>query len=274
MEQGAPGGWWLAADGRWYRSETASASYASRPPGRRAVITGGLALGALGALALIAVVWSTPTAAPSVSLVARADAGSALLARAVQNADTKGWVHIVVSAAQGTTGLSATQDAGPTAGQQTVAIGAAHATAIWLDNVAYVRVDSLALAQDLGTPSIGPKAIGQWVSFGPSDHDYAAISRGLSLRSAIRELVSFSGPLAIGPATRVDGQPVTPLSGRVSVAGGHVIRATIDVARGSDPLPVEINASSPGQSETVIFSDWGHPVTLAAPAGARPISAF
>lgn len=274
MDQGAPGGWWLAADGRWYRSEKAPAPHTRRPPGRHAVITGGLALGALGALVLIAVVWSTPTALPPATLAAPANSGTALLARAVQNADGKGWVHIVVSAAQGTTALSETEDAGPTGGQQTIVIGGAHATAIWLDNTAYVRVDSASIAETLGTPSIGPKAVGQWVSFGPSDHDYGAITRGMGLRSAVGGFVSFSGPLAIGAATRVDGQQVTPLSGRVSVAGGPLIGATIDIARRSDTLPVEINASSSGRSETVIFSDWGHPITLAPPAGARPISSF
>jgi|HubBroStandDraft_1064217.scaffolds.fasta_scaffold116842_2 hypothetical protein len=277
MDQ-ARSGWWLASDGRWYPTQAnANPAQSRRPPTSRAAITAGLSAAIVAGLVLLAVVASSSTGpaatAPAPTVTAPVGPARTLLNQAARDAGLERWVHIVVSATAGTTATVVTGDAGPSEGQQTVRQGSQSATAIYVGNVGYVHVDSVSLAQALGL-TIAPAAVGRWISYTPSDHAYASVIQGLTLPSALGELLSASGHLTMGTSTTVDGQSVVPITAETRVRGGQLVKATIDVTRSAHPLPVEINASSTGASETVIFSQWGVAVAIAAPSGAQPAASF
>jgi hypothetical protein len=127
----------------------------------------------------------------------------------------------------------------------------------------------------LGETAIGTAAVGRWVSLTPSDPSYGAVVRGVTLSSALSELLDWPNQLAVGSPTTVDGQQVVPITGEVRLSsGGPTVKATLDVTRTARPLPVEMNASSAVASETVIFSHWGDPITITAPSGAQPASSL
>jgi hypothetical protein len=277
MDQ-ARSGWWLASDGRWYPpSGNANPAQSRWLPTSRAAITAGLTAAMVSGSVLLAVVASSPTGSPTVAspptVTAPVGRAGALFAQTVRDAGLERWVHVVVSATAGTTATVVTGDAGPSEGQQTVSQGSQSATAIYVGNVAYVHVDSVSLAEALGL-SIGPAAVGRWISYTPADHAYASVIQGLTLSSALGELLSGSGHLTTRSPTTVDGQSVVPIEGETRVRSGQLVKATLDVTRSSHPLPVEINASSTGASETVIFSRWGDAVAIAAPSGAQPAASF
>jgi hypothetical protein len=219
----------------------------------------------------LAVIWRSPIAPLSVPPPVPSSPGRALFARATNDAGLQGWVHISVSATFGTTATVLTGDVGPSDGQETIHIGKQSATAIYLGQVAYAHFDSAALAQALGLPSMSAAAFGRWVSFEPADRGYGPLTEGLTLSSAVSQLFRWPNHLTIGSPTTVDGQQVVPITGEARL-GGRTIKATLDVTRSAHPLPVEINASGTAASETVIFSNWGRPVTIAAPSGAQPAS--
>jgi hypothetical protein len=269
MDRAGRGGYWLASDGRWYPS--ASATPARRTVGSRDLITAGLIAAIVAGLVGLVYISRTPTAsAPATVLPPVVIApGRALLTRAVRDADLQGWVHVAVSATVGTTATTASGDAGPSSGQQTIHIGAQSATVIYVGHVAYVHFDTIALAQTLGAPTMSAAAVGKWVSFQPTDRGYGAIISGVTLTSLVSQLLQFPGALAIGTPTVVNGRPVVPITGETRL-DGRTIKGTLDVTRTAHPLPVEVNASSSGASQTVIFSNWGSAVTMTAPSGATP----
>jgi hypothetical protein len=275
MDRAGSRGWWLASDGRWYPPPAAAGR--TRPAvDSRVLVTGGLLAAIVAGLALLTVVSlssTTSSTTPASTPVAQTSPGRALFTLAVRDAGRQGWVHIEASATVGSKASVITGDAGPNAGQQTLRVGTQSATVLYVGRVAYVRVDSAALGEDLGVPSLTPAAVGQWVSFEPADRGYGPIIAGLTLPSALSELLQWPSHLALGSATTVDGQQVVPITGEARL-DGRLIKATLDVTRGSQPLPVEINASEATASETVIFSSWGRPVTVTPPSGARSISTF
>jgi hypothetical protein len=175
---------------------------------------------------------------------------------------------------QGTTTIGLTGDAGPSEGQQTLSVAKQTVTAVYVGRVAYVNADSVAIAKTVGISSIVTGAVGRWVSFGPSEPDYGVITQGITLSSAMSELLNWSNPVTLGKPTVVDGQQVMPITGEAHLRSGPTVKATLDVTRTAHPLPVEINASSSTASETAIFSNWGHSVSITAPSGAQPVSSF
>jgi hypothetical protein len=269
MDQAGSGGQWLASDGRWYPA--ASAAPAGRGMGSRDLISAGLIAAIVVGLVGVALILRTPTAstAPTVLPTAVIPPARALLARVVHDADAQGWVHVSASATVGTTATTATSDAGPTSGQQTIKVGTQSATLVYVGHVAYVQFSSLALAQTLGAPTLSAAAVGKWVSFQPTDKGYSTIVSGVALPSLVSQLLQFPGVLTIGAPTVVNGQSVSPITGETRL-DGRTVKAVLDVTRTAHPLPVEVNASSPGASETVILSNWGSAVTITAPSGATP----
>ena len=269
MDRAGSGGWWLASDGCWYPPQAETRVRATL--GSRTLITGGLIAAIVAGLVGLAVIWRSPIAPLSVPPPVPSSPGRALFARATNDAGLQGWVHISVSATFGTTATVLTGDVGPSDGQETIHIGKQSATAIYLGQVAYAHFDSAALAQALGLPSMSAAAFGRWVSFEPADRGFGPLTQGLTLSSAVSQLFHWPDHLSLGSPPTVDGQQVVPITGEARL-GGRTIKATLDVTRSAHPLPVEINASGTAASETVIFSNWGRPVTIAAPSGAQPAS--
>jgi len=269
MDQAGSGGSWLASDGRWYPA--ASAAPERRTLGSRDLMSGALIVAIVVGLAGLFLIARTPTATtPAVVLPPVVTSpGRLLFVRATHDADLQGWVHVAASVTVGTTATTATEDAGPTIGQQTIHLGTQSGTVVYVDHVAYVQFSSAAIAQTLGAPNISAAAIGKWISFQPSDKGYSTIVQGVTLSSLVSQLLAFPGALTIGQATVVNGQSVTPITGEARV-GGRTIKAVVDVTRTAHPLPVEVNASSSGASETVAFSNWGSAVKITAPSGATP----
>jgi hypothetical protein len=270
MDQAGSGGYWLASDGRWYPS--ASATPARRSVGSRDLITAGLIAAIVAGLVGLFVISRAPTgSAPATALPPEAltTPGRVLLDRAVHDADLQGWVHVGVSSTVGTTATTASGDAGPTSGQQTIHVGTQSASLVYLDHVAYVQFSSVAFAQTLGVPPMSAAAVGKWVSFQPTTRGYAAIIEGVTLSSLVSQLLQFPGALKIGTPTVVNGQAVVPVTGMTRL-DGRTIKGTLDVSRTAHPLPVEVNSSSAAASQTVIFSNWGSAVTITAPSGATP----
>ena len=279
MDRAVSGGWWLASDGRWYPPQASAhpaTQHIGQHIGSRALISVCLIVAMIAGLALLVDVSRTSTAPAPAAVVAPANPGHILLAQAVRDAGLQGWVHLEVSTTHDSTAVVLTGDVGPNEGQQTLTEGTQSATVIYVDRVAYVRADSVGLAQaTLGDAVSGTAAVGRWVSVTSSEPDYAAVAGGLTLSSALGELLDWPDQLVMGRPTTVDGQQVVPITGEVRLSGGGpMVKATLDVTHTARPLPVEMNASSAVTSETVIFSHWGDPVTITAPSGAQPASSL
>lgn len=194
---------------------------------------------------------------------------------AVQNAESAGWVHEeVVSAASGHT-VSMTNDIGTSEGRQVISPEGAHATVLVVAGEAYIQGDSAALANYFGFPSsASAQMAGKWISFQSTDSGFSTISSAVTLKSDFSQ-IELSGPLTKGPVTELDGQRVIPIHGTEAAPGGEAsVSATLYVADQGRILPVELQASGQGATETVIWSNWGQAVNLVAPSDAVPVSSI
>jgi hypothetical protein len=264
---------WVAALGACAVVAAGCASGAHKPPAAQAA-TPTTASSAPPATA------SQTTAAPLAAPTARgpaggAPSGSALAARAVQDALAKGWAHININTTAPGHLAVYSQDSGPTAGHQVVTVDGSHAEVVLVGGVAYIRGDATAITSFFGYPAtqVGRLA-NQWISLQATDPDYPTVIDAVTLGSALKEAT------IIGPATNVAetiaaGVKVIAITGAVPQSGGPNATGTLYISTGADPLPVQlVETASDGTKSTVTFGSWGTAVPLAAPNAAIPASSI
>ena len=286
-------GWWLASDNKWY-APTVPRSHPDRAPdnsweppatglpARRRLPKRNLiaVLGALGAAIILAVGLVLALGSSSAANGLAGKSASQVLAETMAAAKRQGSVHLAES--DKPTG-GGTYDVGPNRGRQTISQGSeGNATLLVLPGIAYLKGDTEFLQSQLGL-SISNASLYQqrWISFVPSDtaYDYQQLVAGDTLSSALSESTP-SGRLTLTSDRTVDGQSVVGVSGGLGALSPSGAKGSeiLYVSTVAPYLPVEfvLSRTYEGHSGRTIltFSDWGEPISVAAPSGATPASAI
>jgi hypothetical protein len=197
-------------------------------------------------------------------------AGS-LVALAVKNASAAGWVHETATTTGPGTSLQMTNDIGAREGRQVIDSNGGHSTVLVLHGMAYINGDSTALTHYFGLQVSDPQDLaGHWISIRSSDPGYPTVSAAVTLRSDFQNVIS--GPFSKSTMV-VAGETLTAVHGFTE--GSSAVKgvpATLYVTQGGTVLPVRLQASVGGVSETKTWSHWGRSVPLATPSQSIPIS--
>jgi hypothetical protein len=195
-----------------------------------------------------------------------------LAALALKNATAAGWVHETTAATGPGHSLNMTNDIGAHEGRQVIDSDGAHSTVLVLHGMAYINGDSTALTQYFGLQTPNPQGLaGEWISIQPSDQNYSAVSAAVTLRSDFDDLML--GHFSKESTVVVDGTSLTAVHGFVErPTGANNVPATLYVTQTGTVLPVRLQVSTGGVTETTTWSNWGHSVSLATPSQSIPIS--
>jgi hypothetical protein len=204
--------------------------------------------------------------APTTSTAKPVSPGRAatLVREADTNARARGWAHIDITASQAGKTIVFRQDSGLAAGRQTFTIGAAHATVVLINDVAYVKADAPALHDYFGLPSSSASFAGKWISIRPTDHQYVAVTAGVRLGDALKQ--DMIGPPFVPDApTVLDGRRVIVIRGIAHSPGGATVSGTLYVPVSGTVLPVAFDLSAATITDRSVFSRWGIAATLTVP---------
>jgi hypothetical protein len=188
------------------------------------------------------------------------------------DATREGSVHLAVTVTQGAAQQTIAQDSGRRSGRQIVTLSNGSISAVVVGGKAYVEGNANGLADYLDFPTkVAADLASLWISYRRSDPGYAAISSGVTLGEALRQLRPQGTLTKLGPSV-VDGQPVIGVRG--DQASGSV---TLYVSTTGSPLPVEAAeqaTSAQTTFATVVLSNWHEELVLRAPLRSVPISSI
>jgi hypothetical protein len=240
-------------------------------------------IAALGTLVLVAILAVGLFAALGSGASANGLAGktaSRILAMTLAAARREGSVHL--SESDKPTG-GGTYDVGSNRGKQTIADGSeGNAALLVLPGIAYLKGDSAFLQDQLGLSISDASLYAQhWISFLPNDpaYDYQQLVQGDTLGSALSESVP-SGHLTQTSERTIDGESVVGVSGSAggSLPKGAKESAVLYVSTAAPYLPVEFVETGAYEGRTgdstLTFSNWGEPISVAAPGHVTPESAI
>jgi hypothetical protein len=221
----------------------------------------------LAVLAAVLVVALTPLVATP-SGATGADAG--LMHSAIKHAVAK--KHVTITSRSSYKGIVTVfvTESNPTSGKQLVTYDVSgvqhHATFIFIHALGYLRGDPVALSQYLGISLDQAQTYaGQWIEFNRRSPDYAFITGGVSIASAMSE-VALAGAITTTAPSVVGHVRVTTLKG---VAGPNSflprIRETLSISAASPSLPVKEFAHGGGITQVLSFAHWGHATRVSAP---------
>ncbi|HUC35690.1 MAG TPA: hypothetical protein VMR97_01050 [Acidimicrobiales bacterium] len=222
---------------------------------------------------------STPASGP-VSSAPVSPAARSVLRRAISAARAAGSFHYV-SRSTGTSGDSTTVgDAGADSGKQVITSndknGASSFTVLVVGTACYFQGDALAMQENLGvTAAIAQAHANQWISLSPSDQPYGSVYAAVNTGQALTDNITLE-PQHLSSSTgggrklqKVTGAitPVT-IAGQTDALKGT---ASLEVSAATHlPVSYSERGTSSGQTNsfTIAFSDFGQPVSEAAPQGA------
>jgi hypothetical protein len=161
-------------------------------------------------------------------------------------------------------------------GRRVIRLGAIKATVIQVGRRAYIRANGLAIVKFFGLPKKYRSQLqDRWLQLTPQDDNYDVVSEGVTLTSAIKDLIP------VAPYTRtettINGQQAVAISGDAppSSAPPPGTKITLYLSSNSNPLPIRETGTAPGGlSETIDVSHWGEAVTVKAPKHALLESQF
>ena len=168
--------------------------------------------------------------------------------------------------------FSMKNEIGSVDGQQIIRTDGAKAEVILVNGIAYIEANAKGVANYFELSTTDPQQLaGQWFSVTSSDAGYSTYVEAVTLDSDFGQM-QLSGPLTSGGQTTIDGHSVIPVHGYVAGASkGSKMRATLYVTATGKRLPIELAVSSKSVHETIIWSDWSHPVYLTVPGGSVPL---
>ena len=228
-----------------------------------------LAIGSTLCAALLATACGSSSSTPAPSMTPKVMVTSALA-----NAVNAGWVHEVGVTHLPGHSLTMVNDIGTVEGRQVINSNGAHSTVLAINNMAYIDADAASIASYFQLPTSTPQQFaGQWLSIPPTASSYFnAVSASVTLASDFHN-VTFAGPFSAQSESSHHGVKVIPIEGHVAGPNGStMIPATLYVTATGRTLPVELSASKGQISETVEWTHWGQPVSLAVPSTTVPIS--
>ncbi len=190
---------------------------------------------ALGSLLASAALASSASAATSASLAER------VIETTVASATKAGSVRVTVHFVSGSTTGEVIEDTTRRSGVETVAIGQERVSIVLVDDTAYFAGNTQGLTSYFGFPASTASALsGRWISISKSDPGFTAVTSGLTLSSALKE-VTPAGSVSEGRRSVVNRQSTMSISG---VSSDGRSRTTLFVARKGKELPVEAVVAS------------------------------
>jgi len=201
---------------------------------------------------------------------------AALVAASQAAAAKQSSVRFVANSSLGDESISIVADAARSAGVETIRLRKASqvglVTARYTGNAVYFKGNANGLGGYIGMPStLATKYAGKWIAFTPSQKNYAAIARSMTLPAAVAQ-ISIDPPFTSSAGPRVGGLPTVVVHGTTSTlsSSGNKGTATLTIRSTGSPLPVSFagRGTQSGKTETgqVVFSRWGEPVHAVAPS--------
>jgi len=241
---------------------------------------------ALGALPAGAASTTTTTAAAgtdatgSTTTTTKPVSPKSLLATSLAAARSQKSVHFEADSTLGTQSIDITADVAATKSRETIVVTSGgqsgHVSARMVHRAVYFKGDTTGLEGYLGMAStLAPKYAGTWIRFSPSDPTYKAISKAMSMASAVGQ-ISVKAPVADGGSSTINGKAVTSITGTTTALGSKGPAALYLPAQGT-VLPLRYTASGTEKSSgktgkkvkatgQVDFTSWGETFTVTAPA--------
>jgi hypothetical protein len=215
---------------------------------------------------------STPATTRPSTTTPMTGPGAALVRTTLADAEAEQWVHGVSrTGAEGTERVATTSisDAGPGRGTQEITIGPIAGNIRVIGTTTYIHGGPQALVDLFDVPTgIATRLGATWLILRPGDSEYSSVTEGVTISSFLQE-TSFSG-LVTEASTKLGRIPAIVISGALPASIG-LGSGELYATRGPRPLPLEWKITEGGGTTTTTFSDWGHSISVAAPAGAVPI---
>lgn len=209
---------------------------------------------------------STPTSSSGITGLS----ASQVLARTKSAVLQQGSVHIQVRGSAKGTNATFSEDSGRSEGRQDITVGSNHAQVVLVSGVAYIEGDQQTLQNFFGlSPAASARGAGKWIAIHSSDPQYKDVTSGVTLSSALDQILP-TGTLTKQTVAAVQGRQVVAVHGQLP----NSPPGTLYVAATGNPLPVEETAGDSTGTETVTFSNWGESISLSAPAGSVTISSL
>jgi hypothetical protein len=230
----------------------------------------------LAAISIGGIGVSAPVAREAFGATALGPSPSAdvLLKSAISAATRAGSVRVTVHFFSGKTTGVLVQDSSQDSGEQTVAIGKERGSVVLRNGTVYFSGNRSGLVNYFGmTEAVASTLSNRWVSATSADSSYAALTAGLTLSSALKE-VSPTAHIVTGRTRTIHGDATTSVSGTVPAGLAQV---SLFIAKKGRPLPVEAVGSEgtktgSSSGEIVAFSRWGETVHVPQPTDSVPIS--
>jgi hypothetical protein len=211
-------------------------------------------------------------------------APAALLATSLANAQKQQSVHFVTVSSLGDQSISVVADAAKNAGQASIVLFHGKQRGLvavrYNGKDVYYRANAVGLESYLGMPAaLATKYAGKWISFAPTDPDYADITKSLTISTALSD-ITIQAPLKLlAPRTinRVRSIGVAGTTTSLSSAGSTGT-GTLFLAAASPFLPVVFTGTGTQKNQKelgrVTFSHWNAPVHPVTPSSAIPASSI
>jgi hypothetical protein len=103
----------------------------------------------------------------------------------------------------------------------------------------------------------------KWIAVPKSSADFADLSNGLTVSSAVDRLL-IGGTLTMLPPTVVDGENVLAVH-EVTQSQGVAVSETVYVRASAPRLPVKIALEAEGLPATIAYGPWDRPPTVKVP---------
>jgi hypothetical protein len=232
-------------------------------PKSRAGVWAGLA----GALAVAAVVLTTPVASGAAT-----PSAASLYRQAL--ATTTGWsVHYASDAVSSKTPILESGDAGPASGTQEILVGTGatsdQASLVVIGDITYVKGNAVALEELTQLPAeLAASDAGHWIFFSSNNPLYAQVVEGVRSHDVSQE-IALKGPYTLGAPRQLNGVAVDTIRGTLDQQGLKPAAAALYVrADGRHLIVEEDTVDAKGKAngaEHIVFSKWGEKVKPSAP---------
>lgn len=205
----------------------------------------------------------------------------ALLRSSVAAANQTGSVHFVESVTTGQQVSTLEGNLSAPAAEEALIDDGTQLEAELTHNVIYVRGTAASLQSALGlSAAVSQQNAGQWISIQPTDGPFADVSSTLTLSSILGAFTPENTATTKSKDVTLHKEQVLAFTGIPSSGTSPGVSAVVSlfIARHGSHEPVGGTAvyasGSTRTSDAVVFSQWGVPVTVAAPVGAHPYSSL
>lgn len=235
-------------------------------------------LGLVGGLTMVG---AAAGGASGMSQSIASDSPAQILSIAKTAATRAGSFTVVCNGAAASVGLTGTAvtNVGTASGSQYTkdkvkGIGTATVATRMVGGVAYFKGNAAFLEIQFGVKH--SKYANEWISVSKGQKDFAVISAGMTMSSALLEIAPVR-PLSKSKVETFAGKSVVAVIGKVSpeeYVGTGTQHTYVGVAAPNRPVGISLNSIESGAHfhGTCTFSNWKHKFVVTKPSGATPIT--